>query len=114
MTVTTGIKAYQDHLKALSGEKLDARSDTQDTGFKSLLTKSEPTSATSNLLGNAVGSAIDAMHKAETQTKLAVEGKADPLEVAHSVNAASLAAEQMTTTISKAINAYEGLLRMPI
>ena len=61
---------------------------------------------------NIFTSTRDLMRDAESKAKLGAEEKIDPLEVSHAMNNASLAAEQLTTTISKVVTAYQAVANM--
>jgi flagellar hook-basal body complex protein FliE len=68
----------------------------------------------SQLVTQALGNAVDAGHKAEKVSTLALMGKADLTELATAVSSAELALQTVTTIRDKVISAYQQILQMPM
>ena len=100
---TTGLEAREDALIPQSFQKI----------FDGIA-ESGKTAAVEDVSTNMFIQTRDLMKQAENQSKLAAEGKADPLEVAHAVNNANMAAEQLTTSLSKALQAYQSIAGMQL
>ncbi|MEB3702928.1 hypothetical protein Bealeia1_00118 [Candidatus Bealeia paramacronuclearis] len=80
--------------------------------FDGLSHESSQNNSVSSVSQNMFTSTRDLMRDAENKAKLSAEEKIDPLEVSHAMNNASIAAEQLTTTISKTIEAYKSVANM--
>ena len=68
----------------------------------------------SDLVKQAVNSAVDISRKGESMSKLALAGKADIRDVVQAVTNAEMTLETVVAVRDKVINAYNEILRMPI
>ena len=68
----------------------------------------------SSMLSQAVNSVIDAGHKSDAQTKAAVTGKSDMVDVVTAVSESELAVQTMVAVRDKVIEAYQNIMSMPI
>jgi flagellar hook-basal body complex protein FliE len=67
-----------------------------------------------DLVTQSLGSALDAGHKAEKISTLALMGKADITDVATAVSSAELALNEVVSIGSKVISAYQQIMQMPM
>ncbi len=78
------------------------------------VSNSSQTTAVQSTGANIFFEARDGLRNVDTAGKLAAEGKANPLEVANAVNEAKHAAETLTTSLSKALQAYQSIAGMQL
>ena len=67
-----------------------------------------------DVLGQALQSAINVVHKSETVSAQALVGKATPNDVVLAVTNAETTLQEVSAIRDKMINAYEEILKMPI
>lgn len=67
-----------------------------------------------DFLSQALKDVDQTARKAESQSALAVAGKADLVDVVTAVNSAELALDTLVSVRDKVISAYQDIMRMPI
>lgn len=109
-------KSVQDLGAEASG--LDSRDDAPiPQAFQKIfdgMSEGNKTATVEDVSTNMFMQTRDLMKKAENQSQLAAEGKADPLEVAHTMNNVTHAAELLTTSISKGLQAYQSIANLQL
>lgn len=66
------------------------------------------------LVKQAMNSVVEAGHKADTQSKAAVTGKADVIDVVTAVAETEVAIDALVSVRDRVIRSYEDILKMPI
>jgi flagellar hook-basal body complex protein FliE len=66
------------------------------------------------LVKQAVNSVMETGQKADAQTKAAVTGKADVIDVVTAVSESEVAIDALVSVRDRVIRAYEDILKMPI
>jgi|SRR5215470_7284443 len=67
-----------------------------------------------SLLKNALGAVVEAGHTSDRQTKAAVSGNANIVDVVSAVAETETAVQALVSVRDKVIQAYEEIMRMPI
>ncbi|GAC1341717.1 MAG: flagellar hook-basal body complex protein FliE [Acetobacteraceae bacterium] len=67
-----------------------------------------------DILGRALGSVVDAGHKADAESVRAVSGAGNLTEVATAVSRAELALQTAVSIRDRVVQAYQDVMRMPI
>lgn len=66
------------------------------------------------LVKQAMGAVVDAGHKADGQSRAAVTGKANIVDVVTAVSESEVAVDALVSVRDRVIAAYEDILKMPI
>jgi len=103
------VKQAADAYSAIAGITQNTLPDTNTAN------KTNPSDASfSEMVTQALGGALDAGHKAEKISTLALMGKADITDVATAVSNAETALNVIVAISSKVVSAYQQIAQMPM
>ncbi len=101
VSVTNALAAYARQVKDTQAGGLEPRSDDPGKSF-------------ADLLGESLGSAVDAGRQSEHLSAQAMAGKADLNEVVSAVTNAEITLQTVIAIRDRVIQAYQEIVQMPI